>query len=73
MEGNMVKITKILAAEFRLIALSLNIIPDKKTSTTTPVTAQTEAMTESASAQSAETEAVAAATEAEQAVAETEA
>ena len=73
MEGNLVRFTKILAAAFLLIALALNMIPDKKTSTTTPVTAQTEAMTENASAQSAETEAVAAATEAEQAVAETEA
>ena len=55
MEGNMVKITKILAAAFLLIALALNMIPDKKTSTTTPVTAQTEAMTEQAAvAQSVE-------------------
>jgi len=66
MEGNLVKITRILAAAFLVIALALNMIPDKTTVTTAPATAETEAS-------AAMTEAAAAATEAEQVLAETEA
>ncbi len=76
MEGNLVKITKILAAAFLLIALGLNMIPDKTTVTSTPATAETEAMTEAAAAMTEAEAAVAAteaATEAAQAAAETEA
>lgn len=70
MEGNLVKITRILAAAFLVIALALNMIPDKTTVTTAPATAETEALTEASAAM---TEAAAAATEAEQVLAETEA
>ena len=70
MEGNLVKFTRILAAAFLLIALVLNMIPDKTKVTTPATTAETEAMTEASTAM---TEAMAAATEAEQALAETEA
>ncbi len=59
MEGNLVKFTRILAAAFLVIALLLNMIPDK-TKVTTPAT-------------TAETEVAAAMTEAAEALAETEA
>ena len=59
MEGNLVKFTRILAAAFLVIALLLNMIPDKTKVTTSTTTAETEvaaAMTEAAEAL-AETEA----------------
>jgi len=71
MEGNLVKFTKILAAAFLIIALALNMIPDKTTVTTSTLPAETEALSEAA--ETVLTEAAAAATEAEQALAETEA
>ena len=46
MEGNLVKFTKILAAAFLVIALALNMIPDKTKVTTSNVTAETEAAAE---------------------------
>ena len=42
MEGNLVKITRALAVAFLVLAMVLNIIPDKR-STVTNVTTQTEA------------------------------
>ena len=78
MEGNLVKFTKILAAAFLVIALALNMIPDKTTDTTSTLPAETEALSEAAEtvlteAEAAATEAAAAATEAEAAAAATEA
>ena len=70
MEGNLVRFTKILAAAFLLIALALNMIPDKNRTVTPPVAAETEAMTEAAAAMS---EAEAVMTEADAELAETEA
>jgi len=70
MEGQLVRITKILAAAFLLIALLLNMIPDKTTSSsaTTEVSTEAEVTTE---VSSTEAEAVAeAATEAQEAVSE---
>lgn len=73
MEGNMVKFTKILAAAFLLIALLLNMIPDKTRVTTTPAsTTETEALSEAAGAAMTEAEAAAAAVQTE-ILAETEA
>ena len=67
MEGTLVRVTKLLAAAFLIIALALNMIPDKSSSkNNTPVTEKaTEAVTEAAAAQ---TEAEAVMTEAEAAV-----
>ena len=67
MEGTLVRVTKLLAAAFLIIALALNMIPDKSSSkNNTPVTEKaTEAVTEVAAAQ---TEAEAVMTEAEAAV-----
>ena len=67
MEGTLVRVTKLLAAAFLILALALNMIPDKSSSkNNTPVTEKaTEAVTEAAAAQ---TEAEAVMTEAEAAV-----
>ena len=74
MEGNLVRFTKILAAAFLLIALALNMIPDKTSSVSTPVVAETEALSEVVTeAEALMTEAEAVMTEAEAALAETEA
>ena len=74
MEGNLVRFTKILAAAFLLIALALNMIPDKTSSVSTPVAAETEALSEVVTeAEALMTEAEAVMTEAEAALAETEA
>ena len=63
MEGTLVRVTKLLAAAFLIIALALNMIPDKSSSkNNTPVT---EKATEAVAAQ---TEAEAVMTEAEAAV-----
>lgn len=67
MEGNMVKFTKLLAAVFLILAVLLNMMPDKNKAASTQTTTQTEA---SVSSTESDTEAAAAATEA--AVAETE-
>lgn len=49
MEGNLVKFTKFLAAAFLILALALNMIPDKSSTTTTQTTpVETEAVTEAA-------------------------
>ncbi len=66
MEGNMVRFTKILAAAFLIIALGLNMIPDRQKSTTAS-TAPAAVETEAAQAQTeaAQTEADAAGQETE--------
>ena len=46
MEGNLVKFTKILAAAFLVIALALNMIPDKTKVTTSTQSVETEAAAE---------------------------
>lgn len=73
MEGNLVKFTKWLAGAFLVLALVLNMIPDKTTTTTaatTTATASTE--TEIAAAGTEAESGAAAATEAETAAAAAE-
>ena len=64
MEGNMVKFTKILAAAFLILAVLLNMMPDKNKSTAAATqTTETEVTTEAETAADATTEAEAYATE----------
>ena len=68
MEGNMVKITKILAAAFLILALALNMIPDSTSAsvavTQETQTAQSETSAEEETADTAASEETAAASEA---------